>query len=688
MNVPRTDSSAESMRPALAWAALALAGQGASLALIHAGKGVAYQHYVPWSALGAHPLALAVLLAECVAVAWGLWMHRAAITRGVRRVLPGWRLPLWLLAMVATSAIVGRDLPRLVGELVLSTGVQLLSLGAVTCAALALPASARAWWKQRTDILLGTETGHGPDMTPRLDAFAWRLAAAVTVVCALLAVLAYERLPHIPDEIAYLVQARMLAQGVIALPNPPVPAAFELYLLASGSTGWYSPVPPGLALVFVPGVWLGVPWLVNPVLTGLNILLAYLLLQPLGGRRFARLGVLLLAVSPWHLFLGMSFMPHAATLACGLLAALSVARVRRTGAWQWTWLGGAALALVAAIRQLDAAILAVGIGLWSIGLGGRRLRISGTAGLVLGSMLATVPLLLYNRHFTGKPGEFPIMSYTDALYGKGANAYGFGPDRGMGWALDPNPGHGPLDATINTALNLTATQVELFGWATGSLLLLYAFVLRGRFTQSDRAMFGLIVLTWLAYFFNYFSGGPDFGARYWFLMIVPLVALTARAALWVGQDDGSSRDRMTNADAPGRMLFALTVLSAGGMLLFVPWRAADKYWHYRGMSSRVLELGTTAGIGRGERNDLVIIAGREVPDYASAVPFNPLDLSAPVPVYVRRTTPQGDSAIIKAFPTRRVWFVDGPTRTGNGYVVRAGPLGTAAALDTLDSWPR
>lgn len=61
-----------------------------------------------------------------------------------------------------------------------------------------------------------------------------------------------------------------------------------------------------------------------------------------------------------------------------------------------------------------------------------------------------------------------MMAYNDALFGKGANDYGFGPTRGMGWALDPNPGHGPLDATINTTLNLAATQVELFGWGIGS----------------------------------------------------------------------------------------------------------------------------------------------------------------------------------------------------------------------------
>ena len=98
------------------------------------------------------------------------------------------------------------------------------------------------------------------------------------------------------------------------MPNPPVPSAFALYLIGTGATGWYSPVPPGLAAIFVPGVWIGAPWLVNPVLTGVNVLLLYLVLQPLYGKRVARLSTLLFALSPWNLFLGMSYMPHAATL--------------------------------------------------------------------------------------------------------------------------------------------------------------------------------------------------------------------------------------------------------------------------------------------------------------------------------------------------------------------------------------
>ncbi len=534
------------------------------------------------------------------------------------------------------------------------------------------------------DRLLREAVPFGDDIAPRVDKFAFVTAIAVMVVCALLAAFVYQRHPHLQDEVAYLFQARTLATGRVALPNPPVPSAFALYLIETGATGWYSPVPPGLAAIFVPGVWIGAPWLVNPVLTGVNVLLVYLVLQPLYGRRVARLSTLLFALSPWNLFLGMSYMPHAATIFLALAATLGVITTRRTGLARWTWLGGLALGVLAMVRQLDAMVMAGALGLWSIGLGGRRLKISGTVGLILGSIIGAVPLLMFNKYFTGKAGTFPMMAYTDRTFGKGSNAYGFGPDRGMGWALDPNPGHGPIDGMINASLNSAATQVELFGWCIGSLLIVYLFVLRGPLARADKLMLSVVAFTWLAYFFNYFSGGPDFGARYWFLMIVPFVALTARGTLTLGsQSDESAAasfsHTLSHTLTQTRWLTAVALAAIGGVFVFVPWRAIDKYWHYRGMTPAIATLARERNFSR----SLVIVAGREAPDYASAATYNPLDVGDALPVYAHENSAAIDSALVNAFADRPVWFVDGPTKSGHGYMVRAGPLSTAEALQRI-----
>ena len=57
-------------------------------------------------------------------------------------------------------------------------------------------------------------------------------------------------------------------------------------------------------------------------------------------------------------------------------------------------------------------------------------------------------------------------------------------------------------------------------------------------------MLAIVAAVFGAYFFYYFSGGPDFGARYWFLMLIPCLALTVRAIQFLermlrGAKDGS-----------------------------------------------------------------------------------------------------------------------------------------------------
>lgn len=664
--------------PVAGWSVLLLAGFAASLSLVNAGQSVGYQHLVAWSELPARPIALAIIGVQTLATLFGLRRQATAVVSAARAALPGWRLPFLLLMMAGSSAIVGRDLARFGGEMLLATALQLVSLGTLWLAVTSIPRQTLTSLQTRVTRWLGEEIPYGDDLAPRLDGFAWKTAACATLIAATLSLVVYGAHPHLMDEVAYLFQARTFASGRITLPNPPAPDAFRLYLIDSGPHGWYSPVPPGWGAAMIPGVWLGAPWLVNPLLTGVNVLLTYLVLQPLYGRRAARLAAVLLAASPWNLFLGMSFMPHAVTLTCALAAALGVMTTRRTSQVRWAWLGGLALGVIASVRQLDAMIVAAALGLWSIGLGGRRIRFGGTVGLVVGSMISTLPLLAFNRYFTGKPGTFPMMHYIDAIYGKGANDYGFGANRGMGWALDPNPGHGPIDGLINAALNTTTTHTELFGWSIGSLLFVYALVLRGRLQRADRAMLAVIALTWLAYFFNYFSGGPDFGARYWYMMLVPLIALTVRGVMSLSPSVSASQSPATPSSMLSihttQLLSAVALLSVASLVTFVPWRSIDKYWHYRGMEAIAFEGAAPTG------RALVMVTGRDVPDHASASLSNPIDLTDDVPVYVKRLTPAADSATIAAFPDRSIWFVDGPTLTSHGFVVRAGPVSRDAAL--------
>jgi hypothetical protein len=657
------------LRGAAAWLLVAIVGQAAALRLINAGTGLHYQHYLDWSALASeHALEVSIIGVQAVLAGTALVARRRAVLDWLRTSIGRWQTVVLVAVLIALSATVSQDIRAYARELVTATLIQLVNLTTLVVLVASLPVDAltrardsfRGWLGDGSD-----EMAVKRDARP--DRFAYACAALSVVIAAVLSAAVYQLHPHVQDEVKYLFQARYFASGAFAAPVPPVPQGFDMFLLEVGPKGWYSVFPPGWPAILAIGVKLGAPWLVNPVLNGVNVVLAYMLLRSVYGLRTARLATLLLVVSPWFVFLGMSLMPHAATLALALIGALGVEWSRRTGRAWYALVGGAAVGFAAIVRQLDGLVIALVLGLWAIGLGGRRISLTATAALVAGTGLVAALTLPYNAMFTGHALAFPVMTYTDQHFGVNSNAYGFGPDRGLGWALDPNPGHSPLDGAINSNLNATALNVELFGWGVGSLVLTGVLLLKGRIARADRAMLAVIVAVIGAYFLNYFSGGPDFGARYWYLVIVPAVVLTARGvgSLGVLLDAAGPR-----GFGETRALAAVAALTCGAIVAFMPWRALDKYHHYLGMRPDVRQMAQARHFGR----SLVLVRGVEHPDYSSAATYNPLDLRANAPIYAHDVSDSVQHALLEAYADRDVWILDGPTRTGAGYRVVEGPV--------------
>ncbi len=645
------------------WLGVTVLGQAVALQMVDAGKAVRYQHQQPLATLAAgRPFLLAALALQAVLVASVLAPRCDRVRAWLRASFRPWQAAGVALVFALTSATVSPSAGRYLAELAFATFVQAVSLGSVALAAWALPEPSLDRWRALRERLLGGE-GRGPDRVV-LGA-----ALAVAVAAAALNLLVYENHPHVADEVAYLHHARYLARGTLTTAAPDVPEGFTLYLMRHHAGAWYPATPPGWPAILAAGVLLGVPWLVNPVLAGLNVLLTRSVLAGVYGRRRARAGALLLSASPWHLFMAMSFMNHTAQLTFTLLGAWGVLRARQSGRARGALLAGAAGGIVGLIRPLDGLVVGGLLGLWAIGGGGRRLPLPSLAAYALGIAALNALGLAYNTALTGHPLVFPVLAYMDDRWGPGTAAYGFGANRGHGWPIDPFPGHGPLDGLVNADLNAFAVNVELFGWATGSLLLAAVALLGRRPSRADRMMAAVVFAVFAAYFFYYFSGGPDFGARYWFLMLVPLVALTLSGARRLERLAG----RGPGGGARGRVSLGVAILVASSLVTFVPWRAADKYLHYLGMRPDVRQLAERHRFGR----SLVLVCGREQPDYASAAAHNPLDLRRGDTIYAWDRSPSVRARLLAAYRGRPVWLVDGPSITRAGFQVRRGPLAAA-----------
>jgi len=666
---------------AAGWIALALAGQACSLQLLWVGPEIRLQLFYGWQVLlkSYQGIFLLALLLQIIFVLWGVSAHRAEVKHLLKNVLSLPSLAVILGLECYAAATIDLDVARAfvgkgfiheaalhgtkvgLGLLVLAAGTGIIGFGAVS-----IPEN--RWGK-----IVGYWQGLDKRRLP------WICAVWVVIVSSLLAWLALGRMPHVPDEVGYLFQAKYFSTGHLYLPLSADSNALAAPFQFADGNKWYNVVPPGWPAILALGVRAGVPWLVNPLLGGIAILLAYALIRRLYNREIAEGTILLLAFSPWLLFLSASLMAHALALVCALLGLLAVAHTRETGSLIWAGIAGLAVGALLHVRALEGVIVAVVAGLWWLSAGWQKLRFKALITTCVAGMMMVGLYLAYDKALTGNPLEIPMSKFLDQTYYKGADRLGFGRDVGnFGWTgLDALPGHGPIDVVMNTNQNLYLANFEPFGWACGSLLFVFVMLGRRRL-REDSLMSGLILATWGGLSLYWFSGGPDFGPRYWYLMVIPIAVLTIRGAQSLAEQL-SARD--VSPLASQRVWAFVVLASLIGFVNLVPWRSLDKYHDYRGVRSDIRRLEREYHFGR----SLVFVRGPAWPDYAAAIPFNPpaLDTNAPGPIFARDLSLDSRRSLIDHYADRPVWFVAGPTETGAGFSVIAGPIAPkqAAAIE-------
>jgi hypothetical protein len=128
----------------------------------------------------------------------------------------------------------------------------------------------------------------------------------------------------------------------------------------------------------------------------------------------------------------------------------------------------------------------------------------------------------------------------------------------------------------------------------------------------------------------------------------------------------------------GRIFAGIGGLVVLTIILFIPWRAVDKYRDFRGMTPDVRELSSEFGFGR----SLILVRGEKHPEYDSAFVYNSPDLSGEGPIFAWDRDPDTRRKLLETFSDRTVWVIDGPSVTGSGFRVTAGPTTAAALLGT------
>ncbi len=347
-------------------------------------------------------------------------------------------------------------------------------------------------------------------------------AAVVFALTAAFAVYCFARAPFSQDEMAQRFHAHILLAGHLFALGEPHPEFFAVTGVLDRAGRWYSMYPIGGPALLAAGMALRAAWLVNPVLTAFTAAALYRFAAAAFGDAPARASVLLFALSPFVLIMGGSEMNHPGTLALATLtlAALTTwvtatdgRAVTRAAALIGLGVGG-----MATIRPLDAAAVALVIGLFQLSVAARE---RGRArSLVVQFAAGAVPLagLLYaNARTTGHP----LLFAYEALYGPG-HRLGFHPDP---YGVPHTPAH----ALVLTSANLLRLDRYLFEWPLPGLVPIVAgLVALRRPTRWDFLLLGLmgaILLGYALYWFDGFFAGP----RFLYTSVPSFIVLAARA---------------------------------------------------------------------------------------------------------------------------------------------------------------
>ena len=487
--------------------------------------------------------------------------------------------------------------------------------------------------------------------------------AALTAlgIALVLGSLVLEHAPHVPDEVAYLFDARTLASGHRFASPPPVQEAFPppdwIEVEANRAYGVF---PIGWPLILAAGVKLGAPWLVNAVLAAALVLVMAWLAR--GARETAKdpgagtsaaptpaSTAWLAAVSPFLLFLGAGFMAHpAAMLAAGVVLAGTLELERHTQAPNPARsiirvaavlvLGAAALVL---IRPAEAAALALALA-WDAVAERRRAparRRLLLLALLVGFGMGGILLLADQARVTGDPLLPPVSRYFEQHLGAGRNRLGFGSDIGLDWD-GTAPGHTPGEALTNLWRNLHALDRHLFGWPAGSLLLPLIGILAGRFGRAGRllARHGLLIVGLYAL---YWYHGIAYGPRFLSALVPGLVIFTWRGAAhltaWLEQ--------VPSLPDPARLVRAAIVVSiAAAIAIYLPMIAWVEFRHLRGVDGRLRRM-----VEATPAPALCFVSGPTWPDFASLYDLNAPDFHQPRVVALARGA-ESDSSLARLYP--------------------------------------
>ena len=183
--------------------------------------------------------------------------------------------------------------------------------------------------------------------TSRKSAYLLLTFSFVLIATNLGAYFVFDHMPHVTDSVVQVFQGQIFALGRLVAPTPPLKDFFDFNpLMILQNDKWYSVYPPGHSLLMMLGAFIHAPWLMNPLLGTLTVVLIYFLGAEIYDERTGRLAALLGALSPLLFIMSSGFMNHGSALFHTTLFLLFFAKTVNSRRWYAPILAGTGLGML------------------------------------------------------------------------------------------------------------------------------------------------------------------------------------------------------------------------------------------------------------------------------------------------------------------------------------------------------
>jgi dolichyl-phosphate-mannose-protein mannosyltransferase len=274
----------------------------------------------------------------------------------------------------------------------------------------------------------------------------FRVAVVISIsTSALFLALAYAQgwdfILRYQDEHSFMVQLQMLARGRLWMPPLPSEIAdfFSAFAIFTQPT-YGSIYLPGTALMYVPAIWLHLPYWVLPLIAaGACVGLTYRIITELTDGVGGMLAAMMMASLPAYRSLALMLLSQTPMLQLGLLMIWSWLRWRNDRRLRWTMAIGFFSGWAMITRPLDALAYTLPIGFVVLrDLSNTKAGFAGVFRTLVVMIVCASPFLVIdvvqNRGMTGDWLESPYVDFAKANYP--APMFGF---HAIDWSHAPLP---------------------------------------------------------------------------------------------------------------------------------------------------------------------------------------------------------------------------------------------------------